>query len=231
MRFPVYLLPLFLSLSFAHDNSVYVHYGEKKSRILQKRMELKNRLVTAPHLKDSILEVASNYFFESLHGEIIPAWYGTKWDFNGYTNIPNQGTIACGYFVSTTLKHMSVNINRYRMAQQSALSEIKTIDEDYTVLKAYTPDMLHHHMQENMKDGIYIIGLDSHVGFLVQKGSDSFFIHSNYLTPAKVVREEVKHSQALENNSAYYIGKISTSKSFIENWINAKEIKVVMDKW
>src|SRR5690606_907796 len=72
---------------------------------------------------DSVMEV----FTLKLLNEIIPYWYGTEWDFEGHTAIPNEGKIACGYFVSTTLRDMGLNINRYKLAQQHGLNEARTI--------------------------------------------------------------------------------------------------------
>ncbi len=55
--------------------------------------------------KNKAIDIASHYLYSKLLNDIVPHWYGTPWDFNGHTNIPNQGEIACGYFVSTTLRH------------------------------------------------------------------------------------------------------------------------------
>ncbi len=44
----------------------------------------------------------------------------------GHTAVPKEGEIACGYFVSTTLLHMGVPLNRYKIAQQNPLNEAKT---------------------------------------------------------------------------------------------------------
>jgi hypothetical protein len=49
------------------------------------------------------------------------------WDYNGYTNTPKNGVIACGYFVSTTLKHFGFNLNRYDVAKKYSSSIVKTL--------------------------------------------------------------------------------------------------------
>ena len=43
-------------------------------------------------------------FANAITNTIAPAWIGTKWDFNGITEVPQQGKIACGYFVTTVLR-------------------------------------------------------------------------------------------------------------------------------
>ena len=70
---------------------------------------------------------ANKIFTLFLLNNIIPHWYGTKQDFCAYTETPKQGVIACGILVSTTLKDMGLNVNRYKLAQQSPTNEAKTI--------------------------------------------------------------------------------------------------------
>ena len=80
-----------------------------------KLVTAKNNLRAAQ--SDSVM---SSVLFNSMIDSIFPAWMGTNWDFNGTSNVPKQGEIACGYFVSTTLKHVGFNLNRYKLAQQAA---------------------------------------------------------------------------------------------------------------
>src|SRR5215212_694349 len=39
-------------------------------------------------------------FINIVYDSIIPYWIGTKWNFNGITEVPQKGSIACGYFVT-----------------------------------------------------------------------------------------------------------------------------------
>ncbi|MFT7592013.1 MAG: hypothetical protein ACI9UJ_001942, partial [bacterium] len=68
-----------------------------------------------------------DFIERALVNSVFHFWYGTSWDFNGYTKTPNKGTVACGYFVSTTLKHIGFNVNRYKLAQQNPRNEALTI--------------------------------------------------------------------------------------------------------
>jgi hypothetical protein len=78
---------------------------------------------------DSSIYSARTYLMKTLKQQIFPSWYGTSWDFNGYTEKPLNGKIACGYFVTTTLKHIGFNLNRYKIAQQDAYTIMKVISE------------------------------------------------------------------------------------------------------
>ena len=179
--------------------------------------------------KDSVLLVAGEYLENKLCHEVYRHWEGTPWDFSGYTNTPQKGVIACGYFVSTTLKHTGLNLNRYKMAQQSALSEVKTLDKNH---KYYTGDLegFIKYAEKNLNDGLYIIGLSNHVGYLHIKKCEMNFIHSNYYDPGNgVTKERVEDSQALLFNTDFVVGEISGNKNLIKKFLFNEKVNVVLD--
>jgi len=179
--------------------------------------------------KDSVLKVAGEYLGNQMCDSVFAYWEGTPWDFNGYTNTPKKGVIACGYFVSTTLKHAGLNLNRYRMAQQSSLSEVKTIDEKYHY---YTGDLggFTNYVKENLKDGLYILGLSNHVGYLQVKGGGLYFLHSNYYDPSFGVTKEISdESLALGGSYDFVVGAISNNKELIKKWLFKEPVQVFMD--
>lgn len=164
-------------------------------------------------------------FENFLLNEIVPHWYGTEWDFNGYTAIPNQGEIACGYFVSTTLEHMGVVINRYHLAQQAGLNEAKSLaiaDSNYFTVYGY--DVLEDRMK-SMEDAIYFVGLDNHVGYLYKEEGILYFIHSNYIED-RVMIEKAEFSQAFQSN-IYVVAELSTNELLRERWRTGKRVEVV----
>jgi len=82
------------------------------------------------NLKDSIVL--------KIVDDIIPYWYGTPWEFYGTTEKPKQGSIACGYFVSTILKHAGYNVEKNKMAQQASELIIKSlVSEKYIKICSY----------------------------------------------------------------------------------------------
>src|SRR5262245_48861455 len=54
--------------------------------------------------KNEVIDRARTVITRSIVNDLFPFWYGTDWDFSGVTETPNQGKIACGYFVSTLLR-------------------------------------------------------------------------------------------------------------------------------
>ena len=60
--------------------------------------------------------------------------------------------------------------------------------------------------RKNYKEGLYFIGLDNHVGFLLFRNNELYFIHSNYSSPAIVKLEKAKYSN--QGSEALKITKI-----------------------
>lgn len=192
------------------------NYNTMKHKILERRILFKQLFeVNANKAVDS----ASNYISDVLINGIIPHWYGTTWDFNGYTNIPNEGDIACGYFVSTTLKHLGFNLNRYKMAQQAGLIEAQVL-QPRQALKQFSNlsfEALKQKLNAVYSEGIYFVGLDNHVGYILIKENEVYFLHSSYYDD-KVMIELAETSPCFGSN--YYVfAEISTNKDLIKKWI------------
>ncbi len=164
-------------------------------------------------------------FEHYLLDQIIPHWYGTEWDFNGYTATPNEGVIACGYFVSTTLEHIGLIVNRYHLAQQAGLNEAKSLALDASkYFTVYGWEALSGKM-DTYEDGIYFVGLDNHVGYLYKEAGVLYFIHSNYIED-RVMIEKAQFSEAFESN-IYVVAELSTNELLRKKWRKGERVLVV----
>ncbi len=207
------------------ENKLYSTVYEK-SRALKKKYS--NVINLDEQAKKAQLDLLRVEYTEFMLNEIFPYWYGTEWDFNGHTNTPNSGEIACGYFVSTTLKHSGVNVNRYRFAQQAALNEIKSTQLNGTYrayLNGSTENFITQ-IKKELKDGLYVIGLDFHVGYILKRKGEVFFIHSDYVSD-KVKIEAANQSIALESSEGYYLGDITHNDALLIKWLYSQELTVV----
>lgn len=205
------ILPLFLLL-------FNVTYKEIKSNVLKNRITYSN-LYTTSIEKKKVIEKAQLEIKTILIDQIIPNWYGTKWSFEGHTEIPKSGNIACGYFVSTTLRDAGFKLNRYKLAQLYPLEEAKIMScgETITTIKNSSLTELKKHFL-TLKDGIYFIGLDFHVGYILKEQQNVYIIHSNYINKQGVVKENIEKSKAA-SSSTYYIVPISNNQKLIKKWI------------
>jgi len=55
--------------------------------------------------------------------------------------------------------------------------------------------------------GIYIVGLDIHVGFIVNTGGEVYLVHSSYVEPYTVVKEKAIDSLILSSSNYRVLGE------------------------
>lgn len=194
----------------------------KEYNTVLQNLKVKRALINSDSATSNQIEEASQALCKSLQDSIFPAWYETKWDFNGISNIPQEGFIACGYFVSTTLKHAGFNLNRYRLAQQAAEVIIKEICGHNYVTKYDDGDMLITSLSKK-PDGLYVLGLDYHVGFVVVEKGKVFFVHSDYVN-GKVIRQLAEESEAYAGSTYFVLGQISNNKKLLNAWIKNSRV-------
>ena len=191
------------------DNSLY-KYELDTIRILRVSLAKSN----------TDISTLKKVFVKNITERIFPYWYGTKWGFNGTTEIPHQGSIACGYFVTTTLRDMGVPIQRTKMAQCASEEMIKSITTKKNI--HYLSGLSLVEFENKLKDlgqGLYVIGLDNHTGFILISETGNFFIHSSGWFPFKVLREKINTSGILERSKYRVVGKISDDEEFLKKWI------------
>lgn len=167
-----------------------------------------------------------NYLLYQFEKKIFPAWAGTPWDYNGYTNTPKKSTIACGYFVSTTLKHMGFNWNRYELAKMYSQQIVEDITDTAFVFDNIS--QLHTYVRYQ-PDNLYVLGLSSHVGLVIKRAGKIWFIHSNYYDYKGPDKEELFKSDALKDSDVFWCGKFLTPSN-IKKWLNGTEYKLVRKK-
>lgn len=172
------------------------------------------------------IDSASKYLCAKLIDEIVPHWYGRPWDFNGHTDEPNEGEVACGYFVSTTLKHIDFNVNRYKMAQQAGLNIAKALQSE-SEIKTYgnvSFDALKQRLNKTYADGIYFVGLDNHVGYILMKDEELYFLHSSYCDDKVVI--ELAETSPCFRSKIYVFAEISTNEKLVEKWISNTSLTI-----
>ncbi len=215
----------FIILSFnAFSQSNAVTYPEKIKEIEEERIRVQKLYLSADSItKDSIISESRKYLIITLKNEILPAWYGTPWSYGGMTKLPGKGSIACGYFITNVLCDIGYKIPRIKWAQSASETFINILSE-YNV-KRFRKKSL-----EELKkyivllgEGIYLIGLDNHVGFIIYSNNQINFTHSNYYNPSVgVMSQDLFSLSPLTNSSYRVIGKLF-SNQMVENWIMGHE--------
>ncbi len=197
-----------------------IPYTEYKKLLDSNRIKMADFYKALPDkafAKDSI----ANYWVETLGTGLFDYWHGTTWGFNGITQIPKEGNIACGYFVTTLLTHMGLNISRSRLAQMPSSQMMKSICpaqqiESYNNLNfaQFATAM------QQLKKGVYIIGLDFHTGFIIHDGRSAYFMHSYYGNNIGVIKEAVDQSTALIKSQTKWLISLTGDDALIKRWLN-----------
>jgi hypothetical protein len=169
-----------------------------------------------------VVATASDYLYGILKDSIFPAWYGTVWDFNGITNQPKVNEIACGYFVSTTLKHVGFRLNRYKLAQQAAAVIIQKLVGANNLHWYNNFETLEAEIKQN-GNHIYVLGLDYHVGFLVVENYEVYFVHSDFYE-GKVLKELALSSPSILGSERFALGQITHNNNLIKKWIQGEVV-------
>ena len=203
------------------------NYKDVLAKLEAERVALGSRYqqATSSAQQAEVIAQARTVVTRSIYTEIFPSWYGTAWDFNGTTEVPQQGKIACGYFVSTVLRDAGWKVQRARLAQQASENIILSLTTDAYV-KRFRRVTIGDFVTavKQWGPGIYVVGLDIHIGFIVNTGGEVYFIHSSYVEPYTVVREKASESKILAASNYRVLGKITADDSFIEKWMLRKEI-------
>lgn len=197
-------------------------FHRKNYNAILKKVTAENQKIKAVNNIDMRIQKADSLLYNSLVNQIFPAWYETPWDFNGISNVPGEGEIACGYFVSTTLKHIGFNLNRYKVAQQAASVIIEAICGKKNQKRFGSKESIVAYLSAR-NDGLYVVGLDYHVGFLQVKEGKVYFIHSDYFN-VKVVKELAIESTGFSATNSYVLGEISGNKELLLKWLNGTRV-------
>lgn len=175
---------------------------------------------------NDVLLLAGRYLEEVISNDIVYYWYGTGFDKEGMSSSPGSGRIACSYFVVTMLTEAGLNIDRVKLAQQSALNIVKTLSTPELVTHCSAPDEVEALLLQKGA-GLYFIGFSYHVGFLYYDGKEMHLIHASPLPPGTVSRISMKGARSFEYSNFYDIGKLTENKSLIINWLTGGKVQIL----
>jgi hypothetical protein len=202
---------VFASNIFPHPNQLELkkngEYESFKSAVIKKRGQMINR---------PSKEIA-NYLYKLLNEDVYNYWKDTPWEFYGTTRSPKIGAIACGYFVTNTLTDLGFKINRVQLAEVRSGDMIKVLCTNihsFTNFKKFQA-----YLNTRPRNSAFIVGLDSHTGYILKDSKGVYFFHSNYIDKKGVVKEQIEVSQVLKNNKFFMIGSLTDNERLLKKWI------------
>jgi hypothetical protein len=200
-------------------------YAAARRKAEALRKQLLTEYQAAPAVsRTAVLDKAGDTFTQIFDEYITPAWMGTPWDFNGTTQAPGKGRIACGYFVTTILRDAGVKLNRVKLAQCASGKIIGNLISKANT--GYLGQLSYDDFIKKIKGygrGVYIVGLDFHTGFLLHDGREVYFVHSNYINRKGVVKETMATSAALRASKYRLVGRLTQDTPFLTGWLSGKQ--------
>lgn len=192
----------------------------------------KRRLAVADNWKSS----PENY--SAIEAELLASfstlsdqWMGTRWALGApQSKVPGKDNrINCGTFVGRILNDAGFRVKVNHLQRQPAQLIIQSFVGGKRVRKFSNKKMDSFLKSVNsMGPGLYIIGLDFHVGFLLHTGNDLRFIHASYEN-GRVRNERAADATPIITSKYRVVGKVLSQKN-IKDWVKGKKIKV-KGKW
>lgn len=171
--------------------------------------------------------VQARKLLENSLPRLMRCWLGTPWDFNGTAHEPGGGEVACGYFVSSVLQDAGFQVEWARLAQQASQNILGTFlphDEMKIRVGVDYEDFLSE--VKALGSGVYIVGLDSHVAFLIVTGEKEIrFIHSSGASPRCVIDESREEARVLRSSHYRVTGNITANGEVVRSWLLGTKFK------
>lgn len=205
-------------------------YSETVAEIARGRKQLARRLARAGSEgeRSAVIAQARTSVSNAIVEELLPRWRGTPWAMNGTTKQPGAGKIACGYFVATILQDAGFELDRVRFGQAAALRiQNATTPPGRKVHRFYSiPANQLTQRIAALGDGVYIIGLDVHVGFVVVDGDDVRLVHASYTDDRVVTDEPLATARAIERSrpKGYFVSELLSNDAAIVRWIEGQTL-------
>ncbi|MBN2340467.1 MAG: hypothetical protein JXX29_12545 [Deltaproteobacteria bacterium] len=240
----VFILVLYFPVSSAakplSQSAALARFEQTRAEIDTQRNILLKKYRNARSVAErgAVHREAEKYIAGVFYNYIAPAWLGMPWTMavidDGLkpdARIPYEKGkgISCSWFVVSALENMGVKFGNPRgfagtiavHLQQSLSPQKKDLKRFFHV----SPDQLKKKFIK-WGDGLYIIGLNCHVGFVHVQGNIVTFIHADYTNPMQVVMEPIEVSEAIElsEEAGYVVSALFKDDRLIHHWLTGTKV-------
>lgn len=211
-----------------------VPFDEVLGRIEAGRVELSERYRRAPaRERAAILRQARAFVVGAITNDLFPAWMGTPWGLGRNSNAsrPHQPgkVVGCSYFVTGVLQNAGLQLeSRARFAQAPSLwIERALLPYGGKVHRFGSVEaaVLRRRVAA-LGEGLYVIGLDYHVGFLVVRGAEVRIVHASFFPPQAVVSEPIEASAAIDGSrpKGYWVSSLFRDDWLVDLWLRQRAV-------
>jgi hypothetical protein len=232
----VLLVSLLASARESHADAFDADAYESVLRGLDsKRVVLGERYRLAKSVTERVAlrQQARRLVLSAITDQIFPAWMGTPWGLgpNSTAIRPHQPgkVVGCSYFVTGVLLNAGLRLSsRARFAQAPSV----------LMQQALTPDRHDLHRIPGMPmakltqrllalgDGVYIVGLNIHTGFLVIRDGQVRVVHASYTPPQEVVDEPLDTSLVIAYSAGrgYVVTPLFAGDRLVDHWLAGRPV-------
>jgi len=236
---------VFMVSTTLHGDKPPVAFSQTLEGIQKQRESLHARWKRAPRnapdgrdTKALVIQESQTFLMRTIIDDIVPAWHGMPWTMAvildglkpdaAYPFEPGKG-ISCSWFVVSVLENLGFKFKSKRKFAGSIAIELqRSLAANKKEIHRYfghSPTKLKKKLI-GLGDGIYIIGLNCHIGFVTVDRGKVLFHHSSYVEPYIVVTEELEKSQAISlSEDAGYVVSPLTTRHLTLKWLAGQPLK------
>jgi hypothetical protein len=198
-------------------------YAAEVARIAQRRAQLAGRWAEAESRSVPVERIAAE-IAASVHA-LTRHWLGTRWGLGQPQAMSpgRDGKINCGTFVGRVLHDAGFVVDVPHLQRQPSQLIIRSFTASSrrwsrAPMERFLADV------RSMGPGLFIIGLDFHVGLLVQTDDDLRFVHASYETRT-VVDEPARAARPIIDSGYRVVGKLLGPDN-VRDWLAGRRIEV-----
>lgn len=182
-------------------------------------LELIRTALAAQQAEGHDVVPAAQMVLEAYLPRLMEAWVGTAYHYSGTTEVPGEGSVACGYYVSTVLEHAGFQIDRVELARQASEQIARSLVRDPEIQRF--SNARRSAVVKAVKErgeGIFVVGLDTHAGFLFHRDGEVTFCHATRRGALGVVCEDAVSSPSMKSKYTV-IGKVE-DPYIVQSWLD-----------
>jgi hypothetical protein len=180
---------------------------------------------------------ARAYLIASIRDDLFPLWLGTPWGLgkNSTATRPHEPgmTVGCSYFVTSILGNAGFQLDdRYRFAQAPALDIQRSLARGERAVRRFLsiPATELAEKVATLPDGLWLIGLSNHVGWVRVEDGEVRFVHASWSGDRQVTDEDFATAHAIEvsRKAGYFVSPVivdsAENDDLIDAWLRGATI-------
>lgn len=214
-------------------------YDRALQEIEQKRQGLHDRWQKARgKARAEIVAEARATVVGAIIDTVFPAWIGMPWGLgrNSTATRPFEPgkVVGCSYFLTGVLLNAGLRLSdRGRFVRVPSLWAQEALSPAPGAVHRFVkmPLAALERRIAALGDGLYIVGLNIHTGFIYVRAGRVHVVHASYMPPQTVVDEPLAESQviALSAPRGWIVSPLFQDDRLVELWLAGKPVPISRD--